>query len=69
MSNDTALDAQVHEPGCALGFDHDDDCVVARLCGLDPDMSPAARAALDRVLRASRDWIRDNPRPNAKEAV
>ena len=46
--------------GCALSPGHDGDCVPANLCGVDPEMSPEARAALDGVLRAAHERLRSD---------
>ena len=43
--------------GCALSPGHDGDHVPARLCGVDPNMSPEAREALDGVLRAAHERL------------
>lgn len=44
--------------GCALSPGHEGDCVPARLCGVDPNMSQEAREALDGVLQAAHERLR-----------
>lgn len=60
------LEACPQKLGCALTPGHTGECVVAILCGVDPDMTDEQRTALDDVLRAAAGQLQElGPHPNA----